>query len=159
LATIDAKRPKQVNLRRAVSSAYYGLFHFLIDEACRLVMGSRHEQSAYRDVLARAFDHSAMRDACISFAGGQLKASLTKGLPVGFSVPLAIRQVAWAFTQVQERRHLADYDRSERFLRSEVLARIEQIETAIEDFNALALSNEKKFFLACLLAWKSLTRR
>jgi uncharacterized protein (UPF0332 family) len=27
------KPPKQVNLRRAVSAAYYSLFHLLIDEA------------------------------------------------------------------------------------------------------------------------------
>ena len=29
LATLDARRPKQANLRRAVSTAYYALFHLL----------------------------------------------------------------------------------------------------------------------------------
>jgi hypothetical protein len=29
LARLDPTRPKQVNLRRAVSSAYYALFHLL----------------------------------------------------------------------------------------------------------------------------------
>lgn len=33
LAILDEKRPKQANLRRAISSAYYALFHYLIDEA------------------------------------------------------------------------------------------------------------------------------
>ena len=28
LATIDAKKPKQANLRRAVSAAYYAVFHY-----------------------------------------------------------------------------------------------------------------------------------
>ena len=42
LATIDAKKPKQANLRRAVSSAYYAVFHLLIDEACRVQFGTQH---------------------------------------------------------------------------------------------------------------------
>ena len=34
LAKLDVKKPKQANLRRAVSSAYYAVFHFLVHEAC-----------------------------------------------------------------------------------------------------------------------------
>jgi hypothetical protein len=30
LAKVDATKPKQVNLRRAVSSAYYAVFHYLV---------------------------------------------------------------------------------------------------------------------------------
>ena len=33
LAKMDVKKPKQANLRRAISSAYYAVFHLLIDEA------------------------------------------------------------------------------------------------------------------------------
>ena len=32
LAKLDAKKPKQANLRRAVSSAYYAVFHYLVHE-------------------------------------------------------------------------------------------------------------------------------
>lgn len=39
LARVDTRKPKQVNLRRAVSAAYYGVFHYLVDEACRCVFG------------------------------------------------------------------------------------------------------------------------
>jgi hypothetical protein len=48
----------QANLRRAVSSAYYALFHLLIGEACN--NWSRSEQ---RGRLARKFEHPRMRDA------------------------------------------------------------------------------------------------
>lgn len=34
LARLDAKKPKQVNLRRAISSAYYAVFHCLVHHAC-----------------------------------------------------------------------------------------------------------------------------
>jgi uncharacterized protein (UPF0332 family) len=33
LSLLDSKKPKQANLRRSVSTAYYALFHLLIDEA------------------------------------------------------------------------------------------------------------------------------
>ncbi len=159
LATLDPKRPKQANLRRAISSAYYGAFHFLVDEACRTLFGTQHAQRPYRDVLGRSFEHSTMKEACTSFAGGTLKAAVLKGLPAGFSVPADIKAVAQAFVDAQEKRHLADYDRSERFVRSDVLSLVEQIETAVEGFSGLATSNQRKFFLACLLAWKAMTKR
>jgi hypothetical protein len=36
LAKIDARRPKQASLRRAVSASYYALFHLLTSEASAL---------------------------------------------------------------------------------------------------------------------------
>ncbi|MEX2174221.1 MAG: hypothetical protein WD872_07655 [Pirellulaceae bacterium] len=159
LAMLDAKKPKQANLRRAVSSAYYGLFHCLVDECCRSLVGTQHAQSPYRHILGRAFEHATMKEACTSFAGSQLKAAVAKGLPASFAIPSEVKAVARAFADAQEMRHLADYDRSERFVRSDVLALVEQIEAAIEDFADLSASNEKKFFLICLLTWKVLAKR
>jgi uncharacterized protein (UPF0332 family) len=43
LARLDSRRPKQANLRRSISAAYYALFHLLIDEACRAQIGSLHD--------------------------------------------------------------------------------------------------------------------
>ena len=40
LATSDAKKPKQANLRRAISSAYYALFHFLCEEVTKTFVGA-----------------------------------------------------------------------------------------------------------------------
>ena len=88
-----------------------------------------------------------------------MKAAVAKGLPSTFRIPPEIKAVAAAFVELQEKRHLADYDLSERFSRSDVLALTEQAETVIEDFASLASSNERKFFLACLWAWSSLTNR
>jgi hypothetical protein len=57
------------------------------------------------------------------------------------------------------RRHLADYDLTERFKRSDVLMLITQVKNRIEDFINLPSSTEKRFFLACLWAWKDLANR
>ncbi len=100
-----------------------------------------------------------MKLACTSFSGGTLKAVVTKGLPPTFKIPDEIKEIARAFVELQEKRHMADYDLTERFGRSDVLTLIEQAETAIQDFVNLPTSNERKFFLACLWAWNSLANR
>jgi len=60
LAGKEPRKPKQASLRRAVSAAYYALFHLLVDEA---VAGLARGPGAgdLRDLLRRAFDHGEMR--------------------------------------------------------------------------------------------------
>jgi hypothetical protein len=53
-----AKPETQATLRRAVSTAYYALFHLLVGEACKL--WGVDEQ---RGKLARQFDHRPMKEA------------------------------------------------------------------------------------------------
>lgn len=163
LARLDPMKPKQANLRRAVSSAYYAAFHYLVHEASCVQIGSQHGQAAYRHALGRAYTHSVMKQACTSFGGGTLKDAVIKGLPrdSSGSYPIleAIRNMASTFAELQEKRHLADYDRSERFKRSDVLTLIEEAKNSVAKFSELPASDDKKFFLACLWAWKELTNR
>ena len=66
LIAIDSRRPKQASLRRAVSTAYYALFHLLIDEASRRVVADSG-QPELRCLVARAYKHSDMKEACKGF--------------------------------------------------------------------------------------------
>jgi hypothetical protein len=163
LAKLDAKKPKQANLRRAVSSAYYAVFHYLVHEACCVQIGTQHSQAPFRHALGRAFTHTVMKLACTSFGGGTLKESVVKGLPRdangNYPIPKAIKDIAAAFVDLQEKRYLADYDRSERFNRSDVLILIQEAKNRVAKFSELAASDDKKLFLACLWAWKELTNR
>ena len=98
----------QANLRRAVSSAYYALFHLLIGEACQNWV--RQEQRAR---LARKFEHGRMLEAsrrCVESYRKAAEGSMEKHL---FTV-------AHAFFQLQEARHAADYDLSRFFPDTEV---------------------------------------
>ena len=159
LATLDAKKPRQVNLRRAISSTYYALFHMLVDEACRVQIGAHHSQAPFRQVLGRAFAHGVMKDACKSFGGGTLKKSVSQGLPATFTIPSEIRGLAEVFVDLQEKWHLADYDLTVRFNRSDVLYLIGFVTGRMLLFKDLPSSDEKRFFLACLWAWKELANR
>src|SRR6266700_381067 len=48
----------QASLRRSVSSAYYAVFHLLIDEAT-----ANWNNATLRSALGRAYDHHSMKDA------------------------------------------------------------------------------------------------
>lgn len=164
LVTLDTRgKPRQANLRRAVSSTYYALFHYLIGEAVRSIIGTQHSRKGYRYALSRAFVHTSMRSACASFSASQLPDPILKSLPRdangNYSIPTEIRNIARTFKELQHLRHLADYDLSEQFRRSEVRTVIEQVENQVEDFVNLTASDERQFFLICLLVWKELTNR
>ena len=59
LANREPVQPKQASLRRAVSKAYYALFHLLIDEAV-----GNWGIAGQCSVLARTFDHAKMKNVC-----------------------------------------------------------------------------------------------
>src|SRR5277367_3991443 len=59
LANRERRKPRQASLRRAVSTAYYALFHLLISEAT--LNWRRPEQ---RHLFARMFEHGKMKSAC-----------------------------------------------------------------------------------------------
>jgi uncharacterized protein (UPF0332 family) len=159
LARLDPMRPRQANLRRAISSAYYALFHYLIDQACRSVLGTHQAQLPYRQVIGRGFDHGSMKRACRSFAGGNLPQGVARGLPAGFAIPNDLQNVAQTFVELQEQRHLADYDLSQRFARAEVLALVAQADQARLQFHHMNDRTMQRFFLACLMTWKTLVNR
>jgi uncharacterized protein (UPF0332 family) len=164
LAELDDRgAPKQANLRRAVSAAYYALFHFLVDQACRAIVGTQHNQQGFRHALARGFVHTTMKSACGSFSATQLPDTVVKSLPKNpdgkYLIPDKIKQISTLFKELQQKRHLADYDLSERFRRSEVLSLIQQVAQHIEAFTTLPLSDDRQFFLICLLSWKELANR
>lgn len=90
--------PTQASLRRAVSTAYYALFHLLTDETV-----GKWAVERQRSALARTIEHKAMKsvcDACVKnfYSAGQPESGVQ------------LKQVAETFAILQQRRHTADYD-------------------------------------------------
>lgn len=71
LARKEPKKPRQASLRRAVSTAYYALFHLLIAEATVLLL-TKTKNKALRHALARAFRHNTMKRVSSEFAKGRI---------------------------------------------------------------------------------------
>lgn len=148
LARQEPGRPRQASLRRAVSTAYYSLFHLLVDEATRrLVRGSGRR--GLQQALARAFVHGEMREAAHGFAGGPLSGGLRAAL--GRADPELIF-VARVFVALQEARHAADYDPARRFSREECRDFVQRAERAFTAWRAVRTTLAADAFLVALLA-------
>ena len=64
---IDRGKPRQANLRRAVSTVYYALFHCLAEDAANLLVGgqgSDRSKHAWRQAY-RALEHGHTKSRCI----------------------------------------------------------------------------------------------
>jgi uncharacterized protein (UPF0332 family) len=116
LAFHERRRPKDASVRRSISTAYYALFHFLLDEASRIVIGRTQKDKPLRDLLCRCFQHRSMKDACkriYELSANSVVAS--KSVYAPFAKPLAthskdLQTIAKTFQDLQEHRHRADYD-------------------------------------------------
>ncbi|MEB3232824.1 MAG: hypothetical protein VKJ64_17570 [Leptolyngbyaceae bacterium] len=156
LATREPKRPKQASLRRAISAAYYSLFHLLTGEAAKLLLRG-NELQPFQGLMRRAFNHSAMKTAARAFAGGTLTPKIS-GAFTG-SISLDLMTVASAFVDLQDARHQADYDLSHSFTRRETLDLVEMAEDAFRRWQLVRKQVEAKAFLVMLLSYESLRKR
>lgn len=156
LATIDQGRPLQANLRRAISSAYYAVFHFLIEEAISLLVGSGAKNKDLGDFLARAFEHGEMKDAAMNFA--QNSSSIERAMPQ-LKVSDTLRRCAKTFVELQGRRHLADYDRRFIAIRGAVMRDIDRSNEMMKDWKSIRHTKEASAFLLSMLVWRKTSRR
>lgn len=141
LANASPNRPRQNDLRRSVSTAYYALFHALAKDAADLLVGVGNNRSdkARRQVY-RALQHGDAKSACI-----QLRSNNP-----GF--PQLLVDCAGSLTILQEKRHSADYDPDYRATRAEALEAIAIAERAIANLTAAGRNDRRAF--AILLLFK-----
>lgn len=138
LAHATRRRPRQVDVNRALSSAYYALFHTLARVCADAIAGTGGDrsQAAWRQTY-RALAHGTAKNAC--------KQARNKGFPaeiVGF---------AEAFVDLQELRHAADYDSTAAFRRADVVAVIGRAEKVIGDLRRVRRSDLRAFVALVLL--------
>jgi uncharacterized protein (UPF0332 family) len=125
LAKRERRRPRQASLRRAISSAYYALFHLLIDEAV-----FKWKIAAQRPQLARIFEHARMNAASERVLNARL-------FPFTGQDPAQVahlKRIATIFRELYEERQAADYDTATQWSRTDVL---DLIDAAGEAFRSM----------------------
>ena len=135
-------RPRQAELRRAISTAYYALFHTLANSCADLLVGGRSTtgtRQAWRQTY-RALDHGRIKRQC---SDRRPRRTLRR-------FPPEIQDFAAQFVKMQSLRHLADYDPFEHFTRSEVSQVIEETKTAVSEFT-LADRGDRRAFAVFVL--------
>jgi uncharacterized protein (UPF0332 family) len=149
LAHLDPRRPKQVNLRRAISSAYYALFHLLTSEASALY-AAEFELAAR---INRTLNHGEMRKVSSMIANNKLP----KGVQApggGYITPRELKTVANAFVNLQQARHEADYDLARTFSRKQAMEFVQMAREAFETWGKVRKTDDARLYLACFHLWK-----
>ena len=116
LTELSPRRPSQANLRRALSTAYYAVFHSLAGAIADILMGKGRNEAWHQ--VYRALEHANARKAC-------------RNMEVVRGFPPEIQGFADRFVVLQEARHRADYALDGRYYKLEVIELIDLAETAI----------------------------
>ncbi|WP_457796873.1 hypothetical protein [Methylocystis sp. S23] len=134
-----ARKPRQSNLLRAESTAYYALFHTLARCCADLLIGgsnSLRSEPAWTQVY-RALDHGYAKQACENNKISTFQ--------------IEIQDFANTFVTMQTKRHKADYDPDYKIYKSEVVLDIAITEQAIVKFKTAKMKDKRAFAAYVLL--------
>jgi uncharacterized protein (UPF0332 family) len=147
LANLEPANPRQACLRRAVSTAYYALFHLLISEAT--LNWGRPE---LRSELGRVFEHGRMKSASVEKRAA-LNAEFGKNPPPSRELVISKRlhTVVHTFIQVQQKRNDADYDTGKEWTQTDVLTQVDAVSAAFESWRAIRDEPVAQAYLVSLL--------
>lgn len=145
-------RPSPTNHRRAVSAAYYALFHSLIEQAVLRVFPESIATDDDRRRAARWIDHADLKQAsnwileCAKVSSATatppaktgvkdgvwelFSQSAGSGLRIG-AVQRPLRRIARTFVDLQDARHRADYDQLASFPKATAQLHVDAAENAV----------------------------
>jgi uncharacterized protein (UPF0332 family) len=137
LAHASPGKPRQADLRRAISTAYYALFHALAKDAADLLVGvgPNRPDKAWSH-LYRSLQHGDAKAACV--------AVLTMNFPA------QIKDCAEIFIELQRLRHDADYDPDQQYVRADAQEAIKYAEDAIAALKSAPKRDRRAFAVQLL---------
>lgn len=171
LVALDPRRPRVITLRRAVSAAYYGVFHRLVGDVIASTLGSTppvpsdNPDNPVRlridHRVSRWFTHTRMKTVSGWFlrpasAPQPIQTMLTLGRDR--FVPPALELLAEYLIDLQQARHAADYDPAGRLTRTEANQIVDKATRAFELCDQLAGHAMYRFYLLLLLTGDEIAR-
>ena len=133
---LAAGQPSQEALRRAVSTAYYAMFHALANSNADLIAGARTQANQDNwTVTYRSLRHFRAQNPLY-------------GWPHLFSQP--VQDFAAVISAAKQRREDADYNPDVEFAQAQVITWIDRAERAIINFNAASPQERAMVAIATL---------
>ena len=149
LISAQAGRPRQADIRRAISAAYYAIFHATITAAVDQFVGVTNRDRSRYGLVYRSVSHAWLRDLCKEVQKPTLSNRFKPYAPsTGFGPN--ITTFAAAVVELQEKRHSADYDVMIRVNRSDAALVIATARAALKRFSK-ASRTRRLAFLSLLL--------
>jgi uncharacterized protein (UPF0332 family) len=154
LANLDERMTTQAVIRRAISAAYYAVFHLLSAEVAEQV--SPDFPDGLRERIQRVLGHGQMVNVATAFSKEGKR--VVNGLPKGFVLPDPISKelasIAKIFQELQEARHIADYDVLKKFYPIDADTVVQKAEKIFSDWKAEKNSRNAPVFLAAMIFGK-----
>ena len=143
IARYLAQEMSQTALRRAISTAYFAMFHAVLETAADsfIIMAESPFSEFSRQQILRGLGHGQIRKACKHAALKQFSPQ--------------IQNFAKLLVEMQGKRQAADYNPSARFIASDVLSDIDNVEKAIKSL--ASVSPEELQAFAALILFKTHT--
>jgi hypothetical protein len=153
--------------RRSVSTAYCALFHFILEEATKALVGTHNDLRRRRRTVARAFTHSGIKRALDKISGSNVDPSVGDLLrprrvsSVRFQAPAFARVMARTFSDIQAKRHEADYDLNTAIGRADAHLATSRVMFVIAEWRSADTADDRDFkhALSVLMLLKGELRR
>lgn len=159
LVTREPENPKQASLRRAVSAAYYALFHLLAEDAATLFA----ELCGRSDIgvvsrITRTFAHLDMKKAAEKFANSELPTAF-QSPGRRYATPVDLKLVAVVFGLLYQARQEADYNTGESVIQSEAQKMIQKAKEAFDSWGRVKASDDARMYLVCFSLWDTWNKK
>lgn len=154
------KNPNQAQIRRAISTAYYALYHFLINEGVNIMFPSFNNDLKLQ--ITRSFTHSGLLTGCNKFNEVKKKDDKNKKLADDIYIPTdpfiynliepkelksELIKITQTFRDMQKLRHEADYNSLHKFIKEEALSSIYEIETCFKNWDIIKNDHNTHVFI------------
>ncbi len=142
LAVAGAGRPREANIRRGISAAYYAVFHDLTGRAARHLAGSFPQET--QNEIRRTWSHGEIARLAkhVVDRSNTLQREPDATLPSNLKKYGRLLDIAATdadlvesmrtFNQLQEQRYSADYDHNAQFTKSDLIEACENARLARE---------------------------
>ncbi|MEO6717868.1 MAG: hypothetical protein ABIM50_11565 [Novosphingobium sp.] len=142
---------RQADRRRAISSAYYAVFHFTLAAVADQFVGKSERNNNRYTLAYRSIDHSKLECLCKVASREKIdsKSKYAEFFPDG-AFEQSVREFASLLIELKEKRNAADYDPSHWVSVQDARNAIKSASSAIENFER-APSVQKMIFLTLLV--------
>lgn len=148
-------QPRNTNLRRAVSTAYYAVFHGISLATARSALPNAQSDEIFG--VARHVSHTSIRQVAAYVTGDRPPKHLDT-IVFRLRTHVDLSAVAATFIELQEQREEADYNHLADFSRPAVLTLTTRAERAIQSIDQHMTTDEFRAFFGLIALRTSIGR-